>query len=117
MILPRLPLRLLVVPTFKCPINGIELTSPELNDISQVSVFSLPVFDPEKEMAKLRALWKKKWSEESLSPPLIFTSRPRSCAVLPVKLPEPSFFESDSESEDEELPPQWYFGQLGLVNG
>jgi len=67
-------------------------------------------------MIKLRALWKKKWAEERLSPPLIVTTRPRSHAVAPSKLPEPSFFESDSESEDGELLPQWYFGQPELVN-
>jgi len=106
----------LVVPTFKPQINGIELTSPDLNDISQVSVFRLPVFDPEKEMIKLRALWKKKWAEERLSPPLILTTRPRFHAVRPAKLPEPSFFESDSESEDGELPPEWYFWQHGPIN-
>lgn len=84
-------------------INQVELTSPDLKDIAKVSVFRLPVFDPEKEMAKLRMLWKKKWPEESLSPPLMLPIRPRSDGLLRTRLPEPSFFESDSESEDEEF--------------
>lgn len=75
-----------------------------MNDISKASVFRLPVFDPEKEMQKLKDLWKKRWPNESLSPPMIVRYAPRSMA----KVPEPSFFESDSDSEDEEVSPKWY---------
>jgi hypothetical protein len=76
-----------------------------VNDISKASVFRLPVFDPEKEMQKLKDLWKKRWPNESLSPPVMVRYAPRSKAA---KVPEPSFFESDTDSEDEEVSPRWY---------
>jgi hypothetical protein len=81
-----------------------------MNDISKVSVFRLPVFDPEKEMQKLKDLWKKRWPNESLSPPVIARYAPRS----KTRVPEPSFFESDSDSEDEAVSPRSYLHPAAL---
>ena len=78
----------------------------EFHNLSQVSVFALPKFDPEKEMKTLQNLWSKRCSKDP--PPLICRSPfpPQDIQDLHSTNEERSFFESDSDSEDEEVNPR-----------
>ena len=77
----------------------------DFNDLTKASVFSLPRFDPQKEMQKLQNLWSKRGTLGA-PPPLINRSS------LQIKSPSPrvpdkapqerSFFESDTDTDDED---------------
>jgi hypothetical protein len=73
----------------------IDMRITEFSDLTQASVFSLPKFDPEQELRKLQSLWSKRSCLEARN----FLTSSRS----PIfdKLQEQSFFENDSEDEDE----------------
>jgi hypothetical protein len=90
----------------------IDIRSPELNNLSQASVFALPKFDAEKEMRMLQNLWTKRCSIGD-PPPLICRSPQLSQDITEiVDSSERSFFESDSDSEDEEVSNKRYVPQL-----
>jgi hypothetical protein len=78
----------------------------EVKNISQASVFSLPKFDPEREMRKLQNLWTRRGSI-LLSPILRRSPSPRPRAFGSFESEERrevSFFEDDSESDcDDEI--------------
>ena len=84
--------------------NLVEERTPEFSDYLQASIFARPKFNPETEMKKLQNLWKKRCSNGD-PPPLICRSPQQSPESL--QTPDPtqdrSFFESDSDSEDEEV--------------
>jgi hypothetical protein len=96
-------------PTMGSRSLGIPLTMDntdlhsEFSDLSQVSIFSLPRFDPEKEIRTLQNLWSKR-NSTSICP---FIFRPESPEdTIDQKSDssiERSFFESDSDTDDEEL--------------
>ena len=76
----------------------------DFNDLTKASVFSLPRFDPEKEMRMLQNLWSKRGS--LAVPPLIYRSSrhlqsPSSQRSDHVHQ-ERSFFESDTDTDDED---------------
>jgi hypothetical protein len=74
----------------------------EVNDLTKASIFSLPRFDPEKEMRMLQNLWSKRGS--LVVPPLILCS-PRhlqSPSLATGSCQERSFFESDSDDDEDE---------------
>jgi len=83
----------------------VEHRTPEFNNLSQVSVFALPKFDPEKEMRMLQNLWSKRCSIGDPQPLICRASRPSQEVVedRDDPTPEKSFFETDSDSEDEEF--------------
>ncbi len=84
--------------------NVVADRTPEFSDYSQASIFALPKFDPEKEMKMLQNLWKNRCSNGD-PPPLICRSpqpSPESREV-PDPTQDRSFFESDSDCEDEEV--------------
>lgn len=75
----------------------------DFSDLTKASIFSLPRFDPDKEMRMLQSLWSKRVTFGVT--PLIHRAsgqvRPSSQGID--KAPqERSFFESDSDDEDEE---------------
>jgi hypothetical protein len=74
----------------------IDLRVTEFNNLSQASIFCLPRFNPEKELKTLQNLWSKRCSLEP-QPHLLPSSR----SPIPAEPIERSFFESDSDSEDE----------------
>ena len=73
----------------------IDLRITEFSDLSQASIFSLPKFDPEQELKTLQSLWSKRSCLESRN--LLTCSR----SPIVDEQPEQSFFENDSEDEDE----------------
>ena len=93
-----------------------EHRTPEFNNLSQVSVFALPKFDPEKEMRMLQNLWSKRCSTGDPQP-LICRTTPE--IVDDGEDPqERSFFETDSDSEDEEVAARKFvFHVIGLIVG
>jgi hypothetical protein len=92
--------------------------SPEFNDCSQASIFALPKFNPEKEMKMLQNLWTKRCSSGEDPPPLICRSTRPSEDISDVADPSPerSFFESDSDTEDEEAYSKRYISSLLTTN-
>jgi hypothetical protein len=74
----------------------------EFSDLSQVSIFALPRFDPEKEMRTLQNLWSKRNSGSGV--PLIFRTEPQEPITeqLSDTSIERSYFESDSDSDEDE---------------
>lgn len=81
--------------------------TPEVKNIAQASIFSLPKFDPEREMRKLQSLWTQRGAL-ILSPLFRRSTSPRKQMVEPPTLNlsgrrEVSFFEEDSEIEDEDV--------------
>jgi len=89
----------------------IGMQSPELNNLSQASIFALPKFDAEKEMRMLQNLWTKRCSVGD-SPPLICRSpQPSQDFTEIIDSSERSFFENDSDSEDDEVSNKRYVPQ------
>lgn len=73
-----------------------------MNDLTKASIFSLPRFDPEKEMRMLQNLWSKRGSLVE-SPLILRSSRQlQSPSRGTDKSQERSFFESDTDDEDED---------------
>ena len=90
------------------PSGGLSATATEFSNLTNASVFALPKFNPEKEMRILQNLWTKRSLEIGDSPPLIHrssftassTNIPEEPGVPEVNV-ERSYFESDTETEDE----------------
>jgi hypothetical protein len=78
-----------------CSRLTIDLRITEFSDLSQASIFSLPKFNPEQELKKLQSLWSKRSCLESQN--LLTCSR----SPIVDEQPEQSFFENDSEDENE----------------
>jgi hypothetical protein len=75
----------------------IDLRVTEFNDLSQASIFCLPRFNPERELKTLQNLWSRRCSLGPPPPHLL----PSSKSPILAEPTERSFFESDSESEEE----------------
>jgi chorismate mutase len=79
----------------------------EFTDLSQASIFSLPRFDPERELRMLQNLWLKRRANDP--PPLVIRSTEITEEVddhVSDTSTERSFFESDSDEDDEETTPK-----------
>ena len=74
----------------------IDMRVTEFNDLSQASIFCLPRFNPEKELKTLQNLWSRRGS---LGPPPHLL--PSSKSPILAEPTERSFFESDSDSEED----------------
>ena len=83
------------------------MPTPEFNDLAQASIFALPKFDPEKEMRTLQNLWIKRGSTDDPPPLICRPQRPSQDDFPDDPAQERSFFESDSDS-DEEASIKWY---------
>ena len=91
-------------PAFRNELIAVEQGTPEFNNLSEVSIFALPKFDPEKEMRILQNLWSKRCSIGDPQP-LICRSPRTSHEIVDDggdRSQERSFFETDSDSDDEE---------------
>jgi Fe-S-cluster containining protein len=95
---------------------AVEHRTPEFNNLSQVSIFALPKFDPEKEMRMLQNLWSKRCSIGDPQPLICRTTQE---IVDDGDDPqERSFFETDSDSEDEEVAARKFISHvMGLIVG
>jgi Fe-S-cluster containining protein len=95
---------------------AVEHRTPEFNNLSQVSIFALPKFDPEKEMRMLQNLWSKRCSIGDPQPLICRTTHE---IVDDGDDPqERSFFETDSDSEDEEVGARKSISHvMGLIAG
>ena len=81
----------------------VEPRQGEFSNLSEASIFALPKFDPEKEMRILQNLWSKRCSPSNQ--PLICRSLYPAASQISDDSPRArSFFESDSESDEEEAP-------------
>jgi hypothetical protein len=91
----------------------------EFSDLSQVSIFSLPRFDPEREMRTLQNLWSKRNSNtESLCPVMLRSESPQDISGQSSDSSfEKSFFESDSDSDDEDVNSKRLVYFLSLTSG
>ena len=97
-----------IIPQFFFVADTISVArTPEVKNIAQASIFSLPKFDPEREMRKLQSLWTRRGAL-ILSPLFRRSTSPRQQMLGPSMLNlsggrrEVSFFEEDSETEDED---------------